>query len=99
MRNFSPLYRIFFFITFSFILNDDCFSQKIFIQYDTIIPRHEQFIKNTNDSTTITFDDGFNNQPVEIDINSHKFTIVHFTSPNIGFAGEINIPKLQETSR
>ncbi|HTB06127.1 MAG TPA: hypothetical protein VK806_04170 [Bacteroidia bacterium] len=97
----SPLLKIVFAFTFFLLLCTNCIGQKIIIKYDTTElslsgwDADDWYIKNRPDSTFITFDAGFNNQPVEIDINDQKYTVAYFvTSAVLGRAGTVKIPKI-----
>lgn len=98
----SRLLKLSIAVAFLFLLSTNCIGQKITIRYDTAEVTlsgwdpDDWYLKNRSDSTFITFDAGFNNQPVEIDINDQKYTVAYFvTSAVLGRAGMLKIPKVE----
>ncbi len=91
----TSLHRVLLIVPFLFFLSDNCFSQQIIVSYDTITPSNTN-IRTRRDSIFLVFDEGFHNQPVEIDINNQKYTVATFVTNNmLGYAGTVKISKLK----
>jgi hypothetical protein len=85
------------------IMAINCIGQKLVIHYDTAsrdeIKKGDKgygfgYVKDDSATMEFEFDNGFNNQPIDIRINGDKFITAYFvTEPQLGHAGHLSVPK------